>query len=99
MDKEIFSFNEEAISDRIVTILDKLGKNDTDYQNAEDNLYNSMMELSRWANKEIDDSKTFEKIFDNYIENSHTIHNMRMRAVYANAIFDCIAMLKKHKYI
>ena len=47
MDKEIFSFNEEAISDRIVTILDKLGKNDTDYQNAEDNLYNSMMELSR----------------------------------------------------
>ena len=99
MDKEIFSFNEEAISDRIVTILDRLGNNDTDYQKAEDDLYNSMMNLSHWANKEINDVKSFEKIWDEYIENSHSVQDMRMRAIYANAIFDCIAMLKKHNYI
>ncbi len=99
MDKEIFSFNEEAISDRISTIIARLSDNDTDYQNAEDNLYETMVKLSHWANKEINDLKSFENIWDEYIENSHSVHDMRMRAVYANAIFDCIAMLKKHNYI
>lgn len=99
MEKEIFSFNEDVISERITAVIDRLINEDADYRKAEDTLYSSTIELSNWVNKAVDERKPFEEIFCDYVEKSNNVQNVCMRAVYKNAFFDCIAMLKKHDFI